>query len=90
MRLINIIRRFTIAGIILLIVVLIEVAYYGLHPKSNYYINDTAYSVAAPFFNNFSDISSPINIMFLFIIFVISYMVVSNIISKKKTTKRYK
>ena len=87
MKLINILRRFTISGLILLIVVVIEAAYYGLHPKNNYYINDTAYSVSAPFFNNFSDISSPANIIFLFVIFILSFMIVSNMISKKSNQK---
>jgi hypothetical protein len=84
MKLINIVRRFIIAGLILLIVVIIEASYYGLHPKNNYYINNTDYSIAAPFVNNFSDIGSPINIIFLVIIFILSFMVVSNMISKRK------
>jgi preprotein translocase subunit SecG len=88
MRPINIIRRFTIAVIILLIVVIIEAAYFGLHQKNDYSINGSAYSVAAPFIINFSDISSPMNIIFLVIVFIISFMVVSNIIAKKKASQK--
>jgi preprotein translocase subunit SecG len=88
MRLINIIRRFTIAAIILLVVVTIEAAYFGLHPKTDYSANGSAYSVAAPFIVNFSDISSPMNIIFLVIIFIISYMIVSNMIAKKKASQK--
>jgi preprotein translocase subunit SecG len=88
MRLINIIRRFTIAVIILLVVVIIEAAYFGLHPKNNYSINGSAYSVAAPFITNFSDLSSSTNIIFLIIVFIISFMIVSNMISKRKGAQK--
>jgi preprotein translocase subunit SecG len=88
MRIINIIRRFTIAAIILLVVVVIEAAYFGLHPQHDYSINGSTYSVAAPFITNFSDISSPINIIFLFIVFIISFMIVSNMIDKKKASQK--
>lgn len=88
MRMINIIRRFTIAFVILLIVVIIEAAYIGMHPQNDYSSNGSTYSVAAPFITNFSDISSPMNIIFLLIVFIISYMVVSNMIDKKKATQR--
>jgi hypothetical protein len=90
MRLINIIRRFAIAAIILLIVVIMEAAYFGLNPKHDYSINGSAYSVAAPFIINFSDISSPINIIFLVIVFIISFMIVSNVIAKKKVSQNVK
>jgi preprotein translocase subunit SecG len=90
MRLINIMRRFTIAAIILLIVVIMEAAYFGLHPRNDYSINGSAYSVAAPFIINFSDISSPINILFLVIVFIISFMIVSNMIAKKKVSQNVK
>jgi len=86
--LINIIRRFTMAGLILLIVVIIEAAYYGLHPMNNYSINGSAYSVAAPFITNFSDMSSPTNMIFLFIVFIISFIIVSNMISKRKGSQK--
>jgi preprotein translocase subunit SecG len=88
MRLINIIRRFTIAAIILLVVVIIEAAYFGLHQTTDYSANGSAYSVAAPFIINFSDLSSPANIVFLVIVFVISYMIVSNMIAKKKSSQK--
>jgi hypothetical protein len=87
MRFINIMRRFAIAALILLIIVIIEAAYYGTRLKNNYHINDTDYSITAPFFVYFSYISSPTNIAFLIIIFIISFMVVSNMISKKKDHK---
>ena len=90
MRLINIIRRFTIAAIILLIVVIIEAAYFGLHQKNDYSINGSAYSVVAPFIINFSDLSSPTNMIFLVIVFIISFMIVSNMISKKKGSQKVK
>jgi hypothetical protein len=86
--LINTIRRFTIAGLILLVVIIIEAAYYGLHPMNNYSINGSDYSVAAPFITNFSDISSPTNIIFLVIVFIISFMVVSNMISRRKGSQK--
>lgn len=76
------------AGLILLIVVIIEEAYYGLHPMNNYSINGSAYSVAAPFITNFSDMSSPTNMIFLFIVFIISFIIVSNMISKRKGSQK--
>lgn len=88
MRLINIIRRFTIAAIILLVVVIIEAAYFGLHPTTDYSANGSAYSVAAPFITNFSDISSPTNIIFLVIVFIVSFIMVSNMIDKKKASRK--
>lgn len=87
MRWINLIRRFTIAAIILLVVVIIEAAYFGLHEQTDYSVNGSAYSVAAPFITNFSDLISPINILFLIIVFLTSFMVVSNMISKKKDSQ---
>jgi hypothetical protein len=84
MRLDNIIRSFMIASLILLIAVLIEAAYFGLNQKNTYYIDDTAYSVAAPFVNNFSSISSPTNTIILVILFVISFVMISNMISKRE------
>lgn len=88
MRLINIIRRITIAAIILLIVVILEAAYFGLHETTDYSANGSSYSVAAPFIINFSDLSSPTNIIFLVIVFIISFMIVSNIIAKKKASRK--
>ena len=88
MRLINLIRRFTIAAIILLVVVIIEAAYFGLHETTDYSANGSAYSVAAPFIINFSNLSSPTNIVFLVIVFIISFMIVSNMIARKKATQQ--
>jgi preprotein translocase subunit SecG len=87
MKLINILRRLTISVLVLLIVIIIETAYYGLHLKNNYNMTDTAYSVSAPFFTNFSNICSPANLIFLFVIFILSFMAVSNMISKKSNQK---
>ena len=80
----NIIRCFTIACVISIIAVLIEAAYFGLNQKNTYYINNTDYSITAPFINNFSDISSQQNIIILVIIFVVSFLIASNLISKKE------
>lgn len=88
MRLINIIRRLTIAVIILFIVVIVEAAYFGLHPTHDYSSNGSAYSIAAPFIINFSDISSPTNLIFLLIVFIISFMIVSNMIDKRKASQK--
>jgi ascorbate-specific PTS system EIIC-type component UlaA len=88
MKSINTMRRFAISVLILLIVVILEIAYFGMHPKNNYYMNNNDYSVTAPFFAYFSFIVSPTNILFLVIVFIISFMVVSNMISTKK--KDYK
>jgi hypothetical protein len=88
MKFINTMRRFAISALILLIVVILEIAYFGMHPKNSYYINNSDYSVTAPFFAYFSFIVSPTNLVFLGIVFIISFMVVSNLISTKK--KDYK
>jgi len=80
----NIMRCFTIACAISIIAVLIEAAYFGLNQKNTYYTNNTAYSITAPFVNNFSDISNQQNILILIIIFVVSFLLVSNLISKRE------
>ena len=84
MKLDNIIRCFIIACLILIITVLIEAAYFGLNQKNTYYINNTVYSITAPFVNNFSDICSQQNIIILAIIFTISFMMTLNLISKRE------
>lgn len=84
MRCDNIIRSFIIASFTSLIAVLLEAAYYGLHPENTYSVNKTAYFITVPFVNNFSDISSPINITIISIIFVFSFVIVSNLISKRE------
>lgn len=73
-----------ISCIILIIAVLIEAAYFGLNQKSTYYINNTVYSITAPFVNNFSEISSQQNIIILAILFTISFMITLNLISKRE------
>jgi hypothetical protein len=80
----RIIRSFMVAGLVSAVVVIIEAAYYGLHPENSYAINNAAYSVSAPFVNNFSEISSPINLMVLIIIFISSFLLASNFISKRQ------
>jgi len=84
MKLDYIIRCFIIACLILIIAVLIEAAYFGLNQKNTYYINNTIYSITAPFVYNFSDISSLQNIIIIIMIFVISFMIALNLISKKE------
>ncbi len=84
MRFDTIIRSFMIAGFTSLIALLIEAAYYGLHPKNTYSVNNTAYSITSPFVNNFSGIGSHANIILLGIIFVFSFVIVSNLISKRE------
>lgn len=84
----NIIRSFIIASFTSLIAVLLEAAYYGLHPPNTYSVNNTAYFITAPFVNNFSDISSPINIIIISIIFVFSFVIVSNLISKRERSQK--
>jgi ascorbate-specific PTS system EIIC-type component UlaA len=88
MKFINTMRRFAISALILLIVVILEIAYFGMQTKNNYYINNSDYSVTAPFFVYFSFIVSPTNLVFLVIAFIISFIVISNMISTKK--KDYK
>lgn len=80
----RIIRSFMVAGLVSAVVVIIEAAYYGLNSENAHAINSAAYSVAAPFVNNFSEISSPINMMILGIIFVSSFLLASNFISKRE------
>jgi hypothetical protein len=84
MKLDYIIRCFIIACLILIIAVLIEAAYFGLNQKNTYYTNNTIYSITAPFVYNFSDISSLQNIIIIIMIFVISFMIALNLISKKE------
>jgi len=84
MKLDYIVRCFIIAFLTLIIAVLIEAAYFGLNGKNIYYINNTVYSISAPFVNNFSDISSQQNIIILAIIFIISFMLALNLISKRE------
>jgi Na+/serine symporter len=78
-----------IAGLISLIAVLIEAAYFGIYSWNVY---GTAYSLTSPFVNNLADLTSPINLIILTIIFVSTFVIVSGKISKKgrsnKTQRR--
>jgi hypothetical protein len=76
MKLDTIIRSFLIAGLISLLALLLESAYYGLR--------NAAYSITSPFVNNFSGISSPINMILITIIFVSSFLIMLNKLSKKE------
>jgi hypothetical protein len=80
----NIIRCFIIACLIVIIAVLIEAAYFGLNQKNTYYINNTVYSITAPFVNHLSDMWNQQNIIILAIIFTISFMITLNLISKRE------
>lgn len=83
MRLNNTLRSFLIAILISLVAIFVEAAYYGLHPKQLYNFNDTMYSISSPFVNNFTDLSSPLNLIILGAIFIGSFLMASNILSKK-------
>jgi hypothetical protein len=88
MRLDNIIRSFIIASFVSFIVLLMEAAYYGINSGSAY---GTTYSITAPFVNNFSDLGSFMNITILVILFISTFVIVSNMISKNnKQNDRYK
>ncbi len=73
----TIIRSFLIAGLVSLIALIIEAAYYGLRPGNTY-------ALTAAFINNYSDLSSPINITLLAIIFFSTLVIALSKISKKE------
>lgn len=73
----TIIRSFLIAILVSLIVLIIEGAYYGLRLGNTY-------ALTAGFVNNSSDLSSPVNIVFLAIIFVATLAIALSKISKKE------
>ncbi len=73
----TIIRSFLIAILVSLIVLIIEGAYYGLRLGN-------AYALTAGFVNNYSDLSSPINMTFLAIIFVATLVITLSKISKRE------
>lgn len=73
----TIIRSFLIATLTSLITLIIEAAYYGLR------IGNT-YALTAGFVNNYSDLSSPVNITFLAIIFASTLVIALSKISKKE------
>ncbi|MCO5381625.1 MAG: hypothetical protein NHB15_05560 [Methanosarcina barkeri] len=84
MKLDTLIRSFMIAVLISLIAVLLESAYYGLHTRNMYSASNAVYSITSPFVNNFSGISSPINTAVLAIIFISSFLIALNLISKRE------
>jgi hypothetical protein len=73
----TIIRSFLIAGLVSLIALIIEAAYYGLRLGNTY-------ALTAAFINNYSDLSSPINIILLAIIFFSTLVIALSKISKKE------
>ncbi|AAM32928.1 hypothetical protein MM_3232 [Methanosarcina mazei Go1] len=74
MKLDTLIRSFLIAGLISLIALLLESAYYGLQNE--------VYSITTPFFS--SVINSPLNMAVLGIIFVSTFVIVLNSLGKKE------
>lgn len=73
----TIIRSFLIAILVSLIALIIEGAYYGI-------ISGNTYALTAGFVNNYSDLSSPVNMIFLAIIFVLTLVIALSKISKKE------
>ncbi|WP_011307925.1 hypothetical protein [Methanosarcina barkeri] len=73
----TIIRSFLIAILVSLIALIIEGAYYGLR------LGNTDV-LTAGFVNNYSDLTSPVNIIFLAIIFISSLFIALSKISKKE------
>ncbi len=87
MRFDTLIRSFLIAVLVPLIVVITEAAYYGLHPENTSAISSIGYSVTSPFFNNFSDLTSPLNLTILGIIFICTFAIALIKISKQERSK---
>ena len=73
----TIIRSFLIAILVSLIALILEGAYYGLR------LGNTDV-LTAGFVNNHSDLTSPVNIIFLAIIFVLTLVMALSKISKKE------
>jgi len=73
----TIIRSFLIAILVSLIALIIEGAYYGLR------LGNTDV-LTAGFVTNYSDLTSPVNIIFLAIIFVLTLVIALGKISKKE------
>lgn len=84
MRFDTILRSFLIACLISLMALVLEAAYYGLLTKNTY---GTTYALTGAFVNNYSDLSSPINIAFLVLIFLSIFVIALNSISKKERPK---
>ncbi len=74
MKLDTIIRSFLIAGLISLLALLLESAYYGLRNQ--------IYSITSPFVSTV--INSPLNMAVLAVIFIFTFVVVLNMLSKKE------
>ncbi len=77
-----------IATLISLVAVIIEAAYYGLHLENTYSISNAGYSITSPFVNSFSDLSSPVNLIILALIFISTFLIASSKISKKKKSQK--
>lgn len=88
MRFDTLIRSFIIACLISLITVIIEAAYYGLQPENAYAVSNAGYSVSSPFVNNFSDLTSPVNLVILAIIFVSTFVIALSKISKDEKSQK--
>ncbi len=84
----TLIRSFIIACLITLITVLIEAAYYGLQPENAYLASNAGYSVTSPFVNNYSDLTSPVNLIILGIIFISAFVICLREIPKRAKKER--
>jgi hypothetical protein len=95
MRFDTLIRSFMIACLISLITVIVEAAYYGLQPENAYSVSSDGYSVTSPFVNNLADLTSPVNLIILAVIFVSAFVIALSKIYKNeklrkgKTMRRY-
>ncbi|WP_269851245.1 hypothetical protein [Methanosarcina horonobensis] len=74
----TIIRSFLIAGLISLLALLLESAYYGLHNE--------VYSITSPFVS--AVINSSLNMTVLAVIFVSTFVIVLNTLAKKRKSMK--
>jgi hypothetical protein len=74
MKIDTIIRSFLIAGLISLIALLLESAYYG--------VRNEVYSITSPFVSTV--INSPLNMAILAVIFISTFLIILNTLSKKE------
>ena len=81
MRFDTLLRSFLIASLISFLALLLETAYYGLHPGDS---SGTTYALTGAFVNNYSDLSGPVNIILIALIFLLTFMIALNKISKKE------
>ncbi len=88
MKLDTLIRSFLIAILVPLIVVIIEAAYYGLNPENTSAISSVGYSISSPFFTNFSDLTSPVNLAILGVIFICTFVIALVKISKQERARK--